>query len=77
MLLADVNGRRNPPHFWWEKPKQHTHWDLLETNVWHTTPEIRDRKLLLHYRMNFEAFNNLVLELIPFLQSSCLSPIRP
>ncbi len=27
--------------------------------------------------MNFEAFNNLVLELAPFLQSSYLNPTRP
>ncbi len=27
--------------------------------------------------MNFEAFNNLVLELTPFMQSSCLNPTRP
>jgi hypothetical protein len=47
----------------------------VETNVWHTTPEIRDRKFLLHYRMSFEAFNNLVLEFTPFLQPSCLNPI--
>jgi hypothetical protein len=70
-------GREIHHIFGGKKPKQHTHWDLVETNVWHTTPEIRDRKLLLHYRMNFEAFNNLVLELTPFLQSSCLNPIRP
>jgi hypothetical protein len=30
---------------------------------------------LLHYRMSFEAFNNLVLEFTPFLQPSCLNPI--
>ncbi len=77
MLLANVNGRRHPPCFWWKEPRQYTHWDLVETNVWHTTPEIRDRKFLLHYRMSFEAFNNLVLELTPFLQSSCLNLIRP
>jgi len=27
--------------------------------------------------MNFEAFNNLILELTPFLQSSCPNLIRP
>jgi hypothetical protein len=71
MLLVGVNERRHPPRFWWKEPRQYTHWELVETNVWHTTLEIRDRKFLLHYRMSFEAFNNLVLEFTPFLQSSC------
>jgi hypothetical protein len=70
MFLASVNGRRHPPCFWWKELKQYTHWDLVETNVWHTTFEIKDNFFLLHYRMSFEAFNNLVLELTPFLQSS-------
>jgi hypothetical protein len=30
--------------------------------------EIKDWKFLLHYIMNFEVFDNLVLELTPFLQ---------
>ncbi len=77
MFLVGVNGRRRPTHFWWEKPRQYPHWDFAETNVWHSTPIIRDRKFLLHYIMNFEAFNNLVLELTPFLQSSCPNLIRP
>jgi hypothetical protein len=63
MFLASVNGKR-PLHFWWNEPKKYTHWDFVETNV-------------LHCKMSFENFNNLVLELTPFLQSSCLSSIRP
>jgi hypothetical protein len=77
MVLANVNRKRHPPHFWWKELKQYTHWDLMETNVWHTTSEIKDTKFLLHYKMNFEAFNNLVLELTSFLQSSCLNLVRP
>jgi hypothetical protein len=46
MLLANVNGKRNPPHFWWKEPRQYTDWDLVETNVWHTTLEIKDTKFL-------------------------------
>ncbi len=44
--------------------------------MWHTILEIRDRKFLLHYKVSFEAYNNLVLELTPFLQSSCLNCIK-
>jgi hypothetical protein len=36
---------------------------------------MKDKKFLLHYKMNFEAFNNLVLE-DTFLQSSCLNCAR-
>ncbi len=49
----------------------------MEINVWHTTPEMKDKKIFLHYKMNFETFNNLVLELTPFLQSSCLNHVKP
>jgi hypothetical protein len=44
--------------------------------VWHTIFKIRDRNFLLHYKRSFVAFNNLVLELTPFLQSNCLDPIK-
>jgi hypothetical protein len=76
MFLASVNGKRDPSHFWWKELKQYTHWDLVETIVRHTLIEIRDRKFLLHYKISFGAFNNLVLELTHFLQSSCLNPIK-
>ncbi len=37
MFSASVNRRRHPLHFWrWKEPRQYTHWDLVETNVWHT-----------------------------------------
>lgn len=45
--------------------------------MWHSTLEVRDRKILLHYRIIFETFDNLILELTPFLQSSYLNPIMP
>jgi hypothetical protein len=64
-------------HIFGEKNLNNTHWNFVETNVWHSTLEMRDRKILFHYRMNFEAFNNLILELTPFLQSSYLNPIMP
>ncbi len=64
-------------HIFGEKNLNNTHWDLVETNVWHSTLEMRDRKILLHYRIVFEAFDNLILELTPFLQSSYLNPIMP
>jgi len=75
-FLVGVNGRKHSLCFWWKELKQYTHWDLVETNVWRTILEIRGRKFLLCYKMNFETFNNLVLELTPFLESSHLNPIK-
>jgi hypothetical protein len=49
----------------------------METNVWHSTLEMKDMKFLLHYKMNFEVLNNLVLELTPFSHLSSLNLIRP
>ncbi len=46
----------------------------METNVWHTTLEIGDRKFLLYYKMSFEAFNNLVLQLTPFFAIKLFKP---
>jgi len=77
MFLANVNEKRHQSCFWWKKLRQYTRWDLVETNVWRTTLEIKDWKFMLHYIISFKAFKNLVLELIPFLQSSCLNLIKP
>lgn len=49
----------------------------METHVWGTTFHMRDRKFFLYYRMSYEAFNNLVEELTPFLKSQCMNPVTP
>jgi hypothetical protein len=38
---------------------------------------MRDRKYIMYYRMTFDVFQTLVLELIPYLQSLCLNLVRP
>jgi hypothetical protein len=38
MFVAGVNRRKHSPHFWWKELRQYTYWDLVETNVWRTTP---------------------------------------
>jgi hypothetical protein len=50
----------------WIEPKQTTHCKNVEVIVWHTTPEMRDRKYLMHYTRSFDAFNNFVEKLSPF-----------
>ncbi len=49
----------------------------MESTIWHTTPKMRHRKFMGYYKMSFEAFNNLVEELTPFLQSQCVNLVRP
>jgi hypothetical protein len=44
------------------------HYDVVEGDVWHTTPEMLNRKYRKSYRMNFLAFEHLVSELTPFLR---------
>jgi hypothetical protein len=39
MLRVSMNRERHPPCLWCKKPKQCTHWDLEEMNVWDTTPK--------------------------------------
>jgi hypothetical protein len=49
----------------------------VESTIWHTTLEMRHRKFMGYYRMSFEAFNNLLLELTLFFQSHCVNLIQP
>ena len=60
--------RRFSQRLWWMEPKQNILYDIVEGDVWHTTPEMLDRKYRKIYRMNFLAFEQLVAELIPFLR---------
>jgi hypothetical protein len=65
-LWVSVN-KRHPPCLWWKELRQYRHiGTFVETNVWHTALEMKDNVFLLYDKMNFEAFNNLVLELTPF-----------
>jgi len=72
-LWVSVN-KKHPPCLWWKELRQYTHWDLVETNVWHTTLKTKDNFFLLHDKMNFEAFNNLVLEFNTILAIKLLEP---
>ena len=60
--------RRFPLWFWWMKPRQYVHHDVVENDVWHTTPQMSNLKHWQIFRMTFMAFEQLVLELTPFLQ---------
>ena len=53
------------------------HYDVVEGDVWHTTPDMLDRKYRKSYRMSFLAFEHLVSELIPFLRPTANMFVRP
>ena len=69
--------RRFPQRLWWIKPKQNIHYDVVEGDVWHTTPDMLDRKYRMTYRMSFLAFEQLVAELTPFLRPTAQMFVRP
>ena len=50
---------------------------MVEGDVWHTTPDILDRKYRKSYRMSFMAFEHLVAELTPFLRPCANMFVRP
>ena len=36
--------QRFPQRLWWIEPRQNVHYDVIEGDVWHTTPDMVDRK---------------------------------
>ncbi len=60
----------------WIEPKEKTHWKEVEAIVWHKTLEMSDRKYFMHYVMSFDAFNNSVEELFPFLKLKFFNLVR-
>ena len=69
--------RRFPQRMWWIEPKQNVHYDVVEGDVWHTTPDMLDRKYRKSYRMSFLAFEDFVSELTPFLRPTANMFVRP
>ena len=60
--------RRFPQRLWWIEPKQNVHYDVVERDVWHTTPDMLDPKYRNSYRMSFLAFY------VPLLICLCSLP---
>ena len=74
--------QRFPQRLWWIELKQNVHYDVVEGDIWHTTPDMLDHKYKKNYRMSFLAFEHLVLEQILFLRLidyvlwDCLAMVR-
>ena len=69
--------QRYDEHFWWIETRQYIYHDVVEDDVWHMFHDMLDKKYLDTFRMSFLAFEHLVLELIPFLQSHAHYFVRP
>jgi hypothetical protein len=41
---------------WWKEPRAQRHFDIVEGNIWHTTPQMLYRKYLQVYKMTFLVF---------------------
>jgi hypothetical protein len=54
------------------QPRQYVYHDIVQDDVWHTTPEMLNREYWSAFRMTFMAFEHLVMGLTPFL-----APIVP
>lgn len=65
-----------PQRLWWIKLKQNMHYNIVEGNAWHTTPEMLDRKYRKSYKRVFLHLN-LVSELTPFLHPNVDMFVRP
>ena len=66
-----------PRRMWWVEPRQYIHHDVVEGDVWHTTPQMRDLRYWQTYRMDFLSFEALVDLLTPFLRPTTAIFVRP
>jgi hypothetical protein len=41
---------------WWKKSRAKTHFDIVEGDILHITPQMLDRKYLQAYKMTFLVF---------------------
>jgi hypothetical protein len=57
LLFIWRNKVRN--RMWWVEPQQKIHFNVIESNVWHCTPKMLNKKYLQSYRMTFLAFEYL------------------
>ena len=69
--------QRFPRRMWWVEPRQYIHHDIVEGDVWHTTPQMLNIRYWQTYRMEFMAFEALVDLLTPFLRPTAVRFVRP
>ena len=69
--------QRFPRRMWWVKPQQYIHHDVVEGDVWHTSPQMLNIRYWQTYRMEFLAFEALVDLLTPYLHPTTVAFVRP
>jgi len=62
-------------HTFWVEPRQETLSKYVVQIVWITIEEMHHRKYRKFYKMNIEAFENLVWILTPYLNSKCVNQV--
>ncbi len=79
LLVVLAIEKRQCPQLLWKKPIKSMHWNQMKFDVWHVILEIKDMKYLFYYKMNYEAFQNLVLNWFIFcnLNVSTFNHVRP
>ncbi len=68
LLLIWRNKVRN--RMWGFEPWQKLHFDVIESDVWHCTSRMFDRKYFQSYKMTFLTFEYLLQKLTPFVYPS-------
>jgi hypothetical protein len=77
LLLLRSRKKSNVVRLFWVEPRQSTHWNYVERVVWRSSDEMHLNKFKKFYRMDFDAFENLLNMLTPFLRSRCVNQVRP
>ena len=68
--------QRFPRRMWWIEPRQYIHHDVVERDLWHTSPQMLDLRSWQTYRMTFLSFEKLVQELTPLLRPVAITFVR-
>jgi len=77
ITAAMVWRQQVPFRMWWVEPRQYIHHDVVEDDVWHTTPQMLNLRYWQTYRMDFLSFEALVELLTPFLHPTAATFVRP
>jgi hypothetical protein len=62
--VASMGGGRDR----WVFPKQQTEWDVIQMEIWKSSPALLDAKWLENYRMSYMTFEELLEDLRPYIE---------
>jgi len=76
VIAAMIWRQHFPSRMWWVEPRQYIHHDVVESDVWHTSPQMLNLRYWQTYRMDFLSFEALVDLLTPFLRPTARMFVR-